>query len=91
MDDFESLVFRIEQLQMVAKTNFPGIKRQVNAVIENQITSVNRIERLLDSLLDYAQLCIGEEEFKRLNKYYGGINPENSEFYTNEYQAMVDE
>ena len=52
------------------------ITPEVEMIINNKITDKGRIEKLLDSLLDYAGLTdSGLKLFKRLCKYYYKINP----------------
>ena len=63
----------------------PTIKQDIDHIISNHIEDVKEIENILDTLLDYLDLGYGEQEFKKLNKYYSTINKENSRFYSNFY------
>ena len=75
------LVGMIESVKRRVEAQLPVIGEEIDGIIGGRVVSVVRIERLLDTLLDYALIGCGEEEFKRLNGYYATVHKENSEIY----------
>ena len=68
--------------------NLPYINDEIRAVIKSRNQRVDSIEELLDILLNYGQLGVGEPEFKKLNSYYASFNPSNAKFYTDSYKEL---
>lgn len=67
----------IESIQPLIRQNLSLLTNQVDILIKGRERDDNRIQRLLDSLLDYASICDeGLVLFKRLCRYYYGINPQ---------------
>lgn len=78
------------KLQKKAQRNLPIIKTMVDEVIAKRITNQVEIEHTLDTLLDYALLDVGKEEFERLNRYYKSVNKHNADFYWHHYRDLLD-
>ena len=81
----------IKQVQEITKKAVSLIEPQVNAIIRNKMTDNNQIETLLDRLFDYA----GMDEnglilFKRLCRYYYGLNPKVTADYIYAYRDLYD-
>ncbi len=89
--NYEGVFRAIEGLKDKIEETMPSVKGSIDIVISNNITSSLIIERLLDQLLNYASLGIGEEEFRRLNQYYATINKENASFYEKELDTFNSE
>lgn len=64
---------------------------EVEDVLRTQCRDPNRIERLLDGILDFcfdpAMVCF----YKKLCRYYCTIDPEATVSYVNAYREMWDE
>jgi hypothetical protein len=81
----------IEKIQAITQEATAQLKPQVLYIIRNNITAHNQIERLLDSLLDYAGMCDdGLYLFKRLCRYYYPINPQATAEYVYTYRDLYD-
>jgi len=81
----------IEKIQVITQEATAQIKPQVLYIIRNNITDHNQIERLLDSLLDYAGMCDdGLLLFKRLCRYYYPINQQATAEYVYIYRDLYD-
>ncbi len=77
----EDLVARIRKLRKEVIRTLPYVRNEIDNIINNKVTSMPRIERTLDLLLDFISLGYGEGEFKELNAYYQTIHSEYSEAY----------
>lgn len=76
----------IESIQPQIRQNLSLLTNQVDVLIKGQERDDNRIQRLLDSLLDYAGMCDeGLVLFKHLCRYYYGINPQVTFEYVSIY------
>lgn len=82
-EGIEELSKRIKELKASMESCLPFLDEQINEIIKNKDRSIKRIERVLDLLLDYAQVGVGEEQFNRLVSYYESLNKENAAFYAN--------
>jgi|GEM_PF-1514817 len=92
IDDFAKKITRkMNRIRNQMKENLPPINNEIDAIIEREDKSTDKIEQLLDTLLDYIQLGIGENEFRRLNDYYSTFNPGNAKIYTKFYKEMKDD
>jgi len=87
-DFVKDIVDLVRGLQKRMETNLPIISSEISDIIVREDRSAQRIERLLDTLLDYGQMNIGKEEFLRLNGYYSTVNRENSSSYDRFYKEM---
>jgi hypothetical protein len=81
----------IKNLQKRVIMLLPSVKGIVSYLIEEKITSEQKIELTLDNILDFVQLGYGEEDFKRLNNYYYAINKESSKIYENFLKELTEE
>ena len=94
-DTFEELVKSIGSatkiLQQQMRDVLPSIRFEISDIIAHSDGNIERVERLLDILLDYNQLGVGTREFKRLNGYYAKVNPKNARFYETEYRKQNSE
>jgi len=77
-----------DNLRKQMKSNLPSIDSEIEEIISRKDESVERIEWLLDTLLDYMNLGVGETEFKKLNKYYASFNKKNADAYNRFYQEL---
>ena len=85
-------IIRITQkLRKDMESNIPLLDDEINYIIENQDRSSQKIERILDTLLDYLQLGIGEEQFKKLNSYYATFCAGFSMKYDKYYHELIDD
>lgn len=86
--NYRSIVEAIEGLKGKIEDSLPSIRESIDIIISNNITTCLVIERLLDQILDYTSLGLGEEEFRKLNQYYATINKENATFYEREFDKF---
>jgi hypothetical protein len=76
--------------KLLAKQYLKSLQSDVTFIIETQSHDQNRIEHLLDNLLNY---CFDADillEFKRLLRYYLPIDPESVISYVNFYRDEYD-
>lgn len=85
----KNLITKIKQVEQQIRAVLPGIATEIDQIIETNSKDEQRIERILDSLLDYIYFNVGSEEFDRLNEYYSRINPENSKEYKRLYREAI--
>jgi len=79
----------IESIQPLIRQNLSLLTNQVDVLIKDRERDDDRIQRLLDSLLDYAGMCDeGLILFKRLCRYYYGINPQVTAEYISIYHDL---
>ncbi|MDO8511519.1 MAG: hypothetical protein Q7S55_05130 [Nanoarchaeota archaeon] len=86
--DYESIFERIGDLNRQIEEIMPSVRESIDEIINNNITSTAAIEQVLDRLLDFASLGLGEAEFRKLNKYYVGINKNNANFYERQFEDL---
>ncbi len=87
----EDILQMTRDIKNQMETNLPSINNEIDRIIKNKDTSTKRIEQLLDILLDYLHLGVGEPEFKRLNSYYTLFNEANANVYQGFYQELMEE
>lgn len=79
----------IESIQPQIRQNLSLLTNQVDVLIKGRERDDDRIQRLLDSLLDYAGMCDeGLVLFKRLCRYYYDINPQVTADYIGIYRDL---
>lgn len=83
----EELRQSIQNTLKAVKEMMPMIRQEVREIINTKSNSERRIERTLDTLLNYLHWGFGEKEFKELNEYYYTVDKENAA----EYQALFNE
>ncbi|MDR1465735.1 MAG: hypothetical protein LBJ11_10635 [Oscillospiraceae bacterium] len=92
MDDSTNTIYEmIHHLHTLLRQNLPMLEKQVNQIITNKITDSNRINRLLDDLLDFAQISEGLEVFKRLCRYAYPIYPDLTASHIHYYRELYDD
>lgn len=69
----------------------PELEQEIDEMIEKREKAPKRIENMLDLLLDYLHMGIGEEQFIKLNTYYGSFCPTHSAQYDAFYHDTVGE
>lgn len=90
-DLFQEVSSMIESMQPVIRQSLLMLTNQVDVLIKGRVSDDDRIQRLLDSLLDYAGMCDeGLVLFKRLCRYYYGINPQITAEYISIYRDLYD-
>ena len=87
-DIYESIFGRIESLRKQIEEIIPSVRESIDTIINDKITSTAAIEQVLDCLLDFASLGLGEAEFRRLNQYYHRINKKNADFYERQFKEI---
>ena len=68
--------------------SIPNLEKEIDFIISNKITSEKRIEKILDTLLDYSYFADVEKLFQNLNRYYFTVNEENSKCYDKFYNEL---
>ena len=84
----DEIVVRLKSLKKLMEKELPYLQHEVKDILKSKSRAVDRIEKTLDVLLNYGQLGVGEDEFKRLNSHYASFNPENAKFYADSYKDM---
>jgi hypothetical protein len=87
----KDLTIKIRKLRTDMESNLPFLENEINSIIKNQEKSHKRIERMLDTLLDYLYMGVGEKQFKMLNSYYESFCPKFSAEYDKLYHETMDE
>jgi hypothetical protein len=94
MDDFEQLFKSVRSLvEQVSELHQQAVK-QYGTVVDNIIRARNRdvshIEHTLDGLLDFCGYDPAFQLFRRLCRYYWGIDPNATASYINSYRELWD-
>jgi hypothetical protein len=80
-----------EQMQVLQTQAVAAYTPEVNFLIESKCKDCNKIELTLDYLLDFA----GDERilalYRKLCRYYYGINPQATANYIQFYKELYDE
>ena len=88
---FQEVGDMIKSIQPLISQNISPLTNQVDVIIKSRERDDNRIQRLLDSVLDYAGMCDeGLILFKRLCRYYYVINPQVTAEYISIYHDLYD-
>lgn len=88
---FQEVSNMIESIQPLINQNLSLLTNQVDIIIKSRERDDNRIQRLLDSVLDYTGMCDdGLILFKRLCRYYYDINPQVTAEYIRIYHDLYD-
>ena len=86
--DYDYIFERIGDLKRQIEEIMPSVRESIDNIINNNIASTAAIEQILDRLLDFASLGLGEAEFRRLNQYYVEINKNNANFYQRQFEEL---
>ncbi len=73
------------------KQMLPVIRQEVRSIINNKANSELRIERTLDTLLNYLHWGFGQQEFIELNEYYFSIDKKRALQYRQVFDEMMDD
>ena len=79
---------QIGALKAKAEGFLPFINQEIEKIIKNKVKDQKVIEELLDILLNYQYLGVGEEEFKKLNEYYRQIDKEAANNYDQFFEEI---
>lgn len=67
-----------------------SLKEYVDVILHRKIDSNQQIEPILEQLLDFiSEENKGMPEFKHLNDYYKGLNPERADYYRRWYNDIL--
>lgn len=61
----------------------PQLEQQVDFIIENKVTDINKIEHLIDSIINFHYVVDVENLFYKIINYYESLDKEGSIFYQN--------
>jgi len=86
--NFKEIIQTCENVRRQMNMVLPDISREVTSIIESGNKSKCRIEKLLDMLLDFGQMGIGESDFIRLNSYYMSFDRKCPSEYAKLYRRM---
>ena len=87
----DDIIRMTQNLRKLMESNIPILETEIDSMIEKREESPKEIERLLDTLLDYLHMGIGEDQFLKLNSYYSSFCPENSAEYDRFYREIFNE
>ena len=82
----------VDSLQQLIYKQLPLVEKQVATIIANSIRSPQKIEPLLDTLLNFMAMGIGTDVFRKLLYHYAQYYPEYAasyEKYDPEYLSIV--
>ncbi|HJX05291.1 MAG TPA: hypothetical protein VJ461_01120 [Candidatus Nanoarchaeia archaeon] len=91
MKTYADLMKMAKEVRQDMVKSMPSISREITRIIRSNEQNVSEIEKILDNLLDYSQLCVGEKSFNRLNNYYASFNPENAAKYDKIYKTITED
>lgn len=81
----------IENLRKHIESNLPLLNDEIELIIKKKDKSIPKIEQLLDTLLGYVHVGMGQAQFKRLNSYYASFCKRNANAYGRFYQEIITE
>jgi hypothetical protein len=84
--NIDDIVNTVSGIKRKMESALPAINSEIDVLIKADERSQRKIERILDILIDYAQLGVGKSEFEKLNSYYSLFNEENAGIYKRFYQ-----
>lgn len=87
---FKAIFKLVESIQQVARQAHAGYAREVDAVIHEQCCDPQRIEHLLDEMLDFCFDSNMLDLYKKLCRYYFTIAPEITVSYVGFYRDLWD-
>lgn len=79
----------MESIRKQMESILPLINLEIDIIIKGNDRTITKIEGILDTLLSYMPLGIGESEFKKLNAYYKSFNKENAGIYNEFYKELI--
>ena len=85
----EDIIRMTRDLRKQMESKIPILEGEIDLMIQNREERLENIEGVLDTLLDYMDLGVGEKQFLKLNSYYASFCPENSAQYDKFYQESV--
>lgn len=74
----KDIIQSLKNVHALAEAQLPTIQSRINTIIKSKSKDSKEIENLLDILLNYQFMEIGESEFKLLNKYYSTFDKQAS-------------
>ena len=77
-----------KELRKRMESNLPLFDEIIDDMIATGDRDERAIERILDTLLDYGYMGMGEKQFNRLVEYYGTFSPKYAEEYRGFYQEL---
>mgnify|MGYP001299434651 CR=1 FL=1 len=86
--DLKNILQASENIKNQMNSLLPDISKEITTIIESDDKSVQRIEELLDTLVNFGQMSIGKSDFVRLNSYYATFNAEYADAYTAIYKSV---
>ena len=86
--NIDNIVRKTGIIKKKMESNLPLINSEIDTITIKKDRTVKRIEHLLDTLLNYMYLGVGESEFKKLNRYYESFNKKNADAYNRFYQEL---
>jgi len=86
--NIDNIVRKTDIIKKKMESNLPLINSEIDTITIKKDRTVKRIEHLLDTLLNYMYLGVGESEFKKLNRYYESFNKKNADIYNEFYQGI---
>ncbi len=94
--DIDNLVKEIKNFgkaieKIATKDLEERIKPEIKKIVESRERSTKKIERILDTLLDYQLWNCGAIEFDQLITYYKTFNPEAAKSYEAIRKELLEE
>ncbi len=84
----KKIVSTTEDVRKNIEETLPYINDEIQNIISSKNKDEHRVEKLLDTLLDYCYLGMGKDEFNKLNNYYFSFNSKNSKEYEKFYEEI---
>lgn len=87
----DQIMPQILSLQNLVKSQLPALEVELNFLINTSSHDGHRIELLLDNLLNFMLLGVGEAQFVQLLEYYKTVDAEGAADYWRYYEEMLAE
>ncbi len=92
MEEFtKNIVDLFKSLQKSMASHLPFLKAEVDALIKSKTRDENKIEHMLDNILDLTALNVGNDLYLKLLDYCETVNPEAAAYYRHAYDHYGEE
>lgn len=83
-----NLLEKLQSIKALMKSNLPLINKEIDNMIAKKTKDYRAIEYVLDMLLDYRYMEIGEREFDKLVTYYRTVDEDGADYYQKAYKEI---
>lgn len=79
----------IQQIQKLMAIQAPLLHKQVNEILEQRSTDINKIDHIMDDILVVIPHCHCLEDFKRLNSHLKTLDAKAADYYTEQLKEYA--